>query len=339
MRCPTLKELPPSPPGKTGWPWTEESPQLPDTMPDGSPWPKTSIVTPSLNQGQFIEETIRSVLLQGYPNLEYIIVDGGSTDGTIEIIKKYEKWLAYWVSEKDRGQAHAINKGFSMATGDMLAWINSDDMLEIDALQHVANSVLQSPGAIVLGNVLDYVQGTNKTYISRQHNISMQSMLKPSDGSWNWHQPGTFVPRDVQRMVGKLDEQVHYAFDKDWIFRLISIAPVCYLGRIVSRFRIHPEAKTSVGMDKWINEIYMVNGRYLDCLQKKERRQLKALYHLRLAGLYLVEHEEYVPFFNRWRGGKELLDAFRHDPALCLFVGFDKLLRRLLLPRFLWRSK
>lgn len=97
-------------------------------MPDGSPWPRISIVTPSYNQGQFIEETIRSVLLQGYPNLEYIIIDGGSTDESIEIIKKYESHLKYWTSEKDRGQYHAINKGFAHATGEILGWINSSDL-------------------------------------------------------------------------------------------------------------------------------------------------------------------------------------------------------------------
>ncbi|GAI34604.1 unnamed protein product, partial [marine sediment metagenome] len=127
MRSPTLTHLPPPPAGKTGWPWIEESPQLPDTLPDGSLWPRVSIITPSYNQGQFIEETIRSVLLQGYANLEYIIMDGGSTDDSVEIIRKYEPWLTYWVSEPDRGQAHAIDKGFARSTGEILAWLNSDD--------------------------------------------------------------------------------------------------------------------------------------------------------------------------------------------------------------------
>ncbi len=127
MPCPRFTKLPQPPTDKTGWPWTEETPQLSDTMPDGLPWPKISIVTPSFNQGQFIEETIRSVLLQGYPNLEYIIIDGGSTDEAVDIIKKYERWLTYWVSETDRGQSHAINKGFNISKGEITAWINSDD--------------------------------------------------------------------------------------------------------------------------------------------------------------------------------------------------------------------
>ena len=115
MQCPTLSELPSPPPGKTGWPWTEESRRLSSQTPDGRPWPRISVVTPSFNQGKFIEETIRSVLLQGYPNLEYFVFDGGSTDNSVEIIKKYSPWLTYWVSERDNGQSDAINRGLKMS--------------------------------------------------------------------------------------------------------------------------------------------------------------------------------------------------------------------------------
>src|SRR5262245_16909311 len=138
MRCPTLAELPPPPVGKIGWPWTIETLKLPSVSSDGLPWPSISIVTPSYNQGQFIEETIRSVLLQGYPNLEYIIIDGGSKDQTVDIIHKYEPWLTYWVSRKDRGQAHAINDGLRRASGTIFNWINSDDVLAPNALATIA---------------------------------------------------------------------------------------------------------------------------------------------------------------------------------------------------------
>ena len=119
VSTPTLSALPPPPDGKTGWPWTEASPSFPAFMPNGAEWPKISIITPSFNQAIYLEETIRSVLLQGYPNLEFFIIDGGSTDASVEIIRKYEKWLSGWVSEKDSGQSEAINKGFSRCTGEI----------------------------------------------------------------------------------------------------------------------------------------------------------------------------------------------------------------------------
>jgi glycosyltransferase involved in cell wall biosynthesis len=137
MRCPTLTDLPPAPPGRTGWPWMLESIQLPDVTPFGHQWPRISIVTPSYNQAAFLEETVRSVLLQGYPNLEYVVMDGGSTDGSVAVIKKYAKWISYWASAPDGGQCKAINEGFSQCRGDIFAWLNSDDGLCHDALRKV----------------------------------------------------------------------------------------------------------------------------------------------------------------------------------------------------------
>jgi len=134
-----LDQLPPSEENRSEWPYTIESKSLPDRNPDGSTWPRITIVTPSYNQGEFIEETIRSVLLQNYPNLEYIIIDGGSTDHTLDIIKKYEPWIDYWISEPDHGQSDAINKGFSKSTGIYGNWINSDDLLAKDALYKAAS--------------------------------------------------------------------------------------------------------------------------------------------------------------------------------------------------------
>src|SRR5262245_35194565 len=147
MQCTSLNELPPPPPGKTGWPWTEESQPPPAAqVPYDRPWPLRSGVTPSLNQGNFIEETILSVLLQGYPKLEYFIIDGGSTDGSLEVIKKYEPWLTYWVSEPDRGQSHAINKGWQRACGVILAWLNSDDTYNPDAIRCAVETLEAKPG-------------------------------------------------------------------------------------------------------------------------------------------------------------------------------------------------
>src|SRR5579884_4008024 len=134
MRCPNLRDLPPAPPGKTGG-------------------PKVTVVTPSFNQAEYLEETIRSVLLQGYSDLEYIIIDGGSSDASVAIIGKYEPYLAYWVSEKDHGAADAIGKGFQRATGSILAWLNSDDVYRPGALQKVAAAFAKNSAVeVVYGN-------------------------------------------------------------------------------------------------------------------------------------------------------------------------------------------
>src|SRR6266568_7556231 len=139
MRCPTIAELPPPPIDRVGWPWTEAKDWLPELQPNGQAWPKVTIVTPSYNQGHFLEETIRSVLLQGYPDLEYIVIDGGSTDGSIEIIQRYSKELAHWSSEPDGGPAAGLNKGFRGATGEIFSFLNADDFYLPGAFYRIAN--------------------------------------------------------------------------------------------------------------------------------------------------------------------------------------------------------
>ena len=206
MRCPALKELPPPPPGKTGWPWTEEAPQLPDMMLGGSPWPRVSIVTPSYNQGEFIEETIRSVLLQGYPNLEYIIIDGGSTDRTLEIIHKYERGLAYWTSEPDRGQSDAINKGFQRATGEFIGWLCSDDVLLSDAVRLSVDHFIQRPDvAMVCGDchVIDETGAYLHTVRGRPFSLVEQIRACRNDVI----QPGSLMRRTIfeQICIGQKD--------------------------------------------------------------------------------------------------------------------------------------
>lgn len=148
-----LSRLPASPPGRVGWPWTVET--AAPGMPDRGEWPRITIVTPSYGQVDYVEECLRSVLLQNYPNLEYIVIDGGSRDGSADVIARYAPHLAYWQSKDDGGQGDAINQGFARATGDILGWLNSDDMLLPGALLAVARAFLQGRPEIVYGDALN----------------------------------------------------------------------------------------------------------------------------------------------------------------------------------------
>jgi len=244
MRFPKLSDLPPLPPGKSGWPWTGEDTFMHDTGPDGSFWPKISIVTPSFNQGKFIEETIRSVLLQGYPNMEYIIIDGGSTDGTIEIIKKYEKWLTYWVSEPDRGQSHAINKGFNLSKGEIIAWINSDDFYLQGTLKKIAEMFCKNADTdMVFGECHTINEKYEMVKIREVPNEFDLQRLITSDCFIN--QPSTFFRRRVIDDVGGLCESLEFSMDYDLWIRIGLKYKVKRIDADLSCFRQHPNAKTT----------------------------------------------------------------------------------------------
>ena len=152
---PRLDTLPPPPAGLSGWPWTQAPEPMPATRPDGRPWPCITVVTPSLNQAQFLEETLRSVLLQGYPALDYIVMDGGSQDGSCEIIKRYAPWLAHWQSQPDGGQAAAVGAGLERARGAVFNFINSDDSLLPGTLAAVGAALAPGKAAALAGAVID----------------------------------------------------------------------------------------------------------------------------------------------------------------------------------------
>ncbi len=223
---------------------------------------KISIVTPSFNQGNFIEETILSVLGQGYPNLEYIIIDGGSKDNTVDIIKKYESQIEYWVSEPDKGQAHAINKGFEKATGDIIGWLNSDDMYMPGTLIYIAQKINPSNEGIYFGNCLHFKEDDNgvDTYGSNVIYSSNTSSLENVDYVI---QPSTFWNRKTWDHVGNLREEMHYAFDWEWFLRAknrnVKLQPV---EKCLSMYRIHTEHKTGTGGNKRQQEILKVYKEY-----------------------------------------------------------------------------
>jgi glycosyltransferase involved in cell wall biosynthesis len=243
MRCPTVDDLPSPPPGKRGWPWTEGSKEITRTMSDRSPWPKVCIVTPSYNQADFLEETIRSVLLQAYPNLHYIIIDGGSTDGSVEIIRKYAHWLAYWVSEPDKGQSAALNKGFTQATGEIIGWLNSDDLYCSGAIGQAVTTLMAEKNA-------DVVYG-GCHHIDRDSHITNSDWAMAFDPYYPLYSgPGIrqqtlFWRRALMEKVGLLDENLAFCMDRDFIIRLVWNGTVTRTTAYLGMFRHHEQGKTA----------------------------------------------------------------------------------------------
>ncbi|MDI9640285.1 glycosyltransferase family 2 protein [Oscillatoria amoena NRMC-F 0135] len=213
----TLDDLPAAPEGKQGWPWTESILPLSHTMPNGCEWPLISIVTPSYNQGQFLEETIRSVLLQGYPNIEYIIIDGGSTDNSVDIIKKYEQHLTYWVSEPDRGQSNALNKGFRRVTGQLIGWQNSDDYYHPTSFVNAAQaSVLLKDIDIIYGSVNCVDQDRKFLKVGYVSQFNYQEMLP-----WaNMFNQSMFFRDKIFKEENFINEHFQHFMDYDFFWRL-----------------------------------------------------------------------------------------------------------------------
>lgn len=226
-----------------------------------SEFPSISVIIPSFNQGQYIEQTIASILGQNYPNLELIIIDGGSTDNTHSIIQKYISSINYYVSEPDNGQAHAINKGFRLAKGDVLAWLNSDDMYLPCTFLKVINILkCQEKPALVYGGCLHFKEGTQQTFGSLPP-LFDADLLKYYDYI---SQPSTFWSRSLWKEVGELNESYNYVLDWDWFIRASKICKFVPLSEYLSIYRFHNSHKTGTGGLSRSKEILQVVEEYAD---------------------------------------------------------------------------
>ena len=223
--------------------------------------PLVSIITPSFNQATYLEATIKSVLEQRYPHIEYIIMDGGSTDGSVDVIKKYEGRIAAWVSEQDKGQTDAINKGFNRAKGDILAWINSDDTYaNPNAVADAVNFLVAQPVVAMVYADCNFIDEQGKIigkFASRQTDYA-----KLRTGYVHIPQQTMFFRAKYWKELGPLDPSFYFAMDYDLWVRIAKHAPLHYLpGKTWANFRIHTSSKTNVNDERGWNEMLRVHYR------------------------------------------------------------------------------
>jgi len=273
---------------KNNWPWVTESDN--GQYDPAYRWPKISIITPSFNQGDYIEETILSVLNQNYPNLEYIIIDGDSTDNSVDIIKKYADKLTYWVSEKDKGQTDAINKGLLKCTGAIFNWINSDDFLEKDALFNIAKTYQQASDdgkrlKLIAGGCRHITDNTDEAETFFVKDLTFEGLI--SENSW-FQQPAQWlVLENIEKLY--IDNQLHYSFDWDMILNLnLNDPEIIYLPKVLANFRMHEKSKTTLFSLTFKKEKYTIVKRYFKNSNSLLKKRKLLLYLHRLSSYLQV---------------------------------------------------
>jgi glycosyltransferase involved in cell wall biosynthesis len=265
--------------------------------------PRITIITPTLNQSAFIERSILSVLNQGYPNLQYIIIDGGSSDSTVEVIKKYQDKISFWISEKDNGQSHAINKGLKKADGDIVNWLNSDDELLPGALEHLSDLYQKNPGKnLFIGRTEfyrdNYRYGENGQIVFKTAEITL------AIGQVN--QPAMFYKREVIEKLGYLNESLHYCMDIDWWMKyllMFGIDNIQNSNKVLVKFNFHDRSKTVLFQERFQKEkemLYVVLFSKTQQDSKLDMTKVKNNYHLWRADEYSVnnEHQKTIEYFK-----------------------------------------
>lgn len=260
---------------QSGWPFIQGEFGAGICREAGRNEPRISIVTPSYNQAQFLEGTIRSILLQGYPNLEYFVIDGGSTDGSVDIIRRYEPWLTHWVSEPDRGQSHAINKGFGGATGDIFHWLNSDDFLLHGALDHIARLYVDNPRAVAWVGGCHWVDEERWIY----QTTYPRGLSKDEIADWGFkgyfQQPGCFVRADAWKSAGGLDESLNFAIDLDLWLRICDEGALSSTETVLAASTFHARSKSRTITVEGYEETALVQRKH-GYVEEAERRMVLA---------------------------------------------------------------
>lgn len=260
--------------------------------PPAVPLPRITVVTPSFEQGHFLQETIESVLEQEYPNLEYIIIDGGSRDDSVSIIQKYQKDVAFWVSEPDKGQTDAINKGLARATGEIVTWLNSDDLHFPDTLATISRAFQHEPEADVIYG--DYSLITRRgTEFLRRYEIPFHFNLMLYGVNFIG-QPSAFFRRSLLERFGYLDPSYHYAMDHEFWLRVASRgASFRHIKHFLSKYRYHSDSKTVDAAEKFFSEMDRTRTKYAPrtsrpmrkargCWARLERQLIKLAYRGRV---------------------------------------------------------
>ncbi len=232
--------------------------------------PRISVVIPSLNQGRFIDETIRSILEQQWPDTELIIIDGGSTDETRSIIEKHALHITRWISEPDRGQADAINKGLRLATGDIVTWFSADDVYAAGIFAAVAEAWRRNPRAIYAAPVANFYARGRQTLI-RPRGLTIENVIQYWTRRSQWHDPGLFWPRAVVEATGELDASLRHAFDYDYLVRALQRVSVEYVEHVAAGFRLHRRSKSIAESEQMMGETAAVSRRYWHLVKELDR--------------------------------------------------------------------
>jgi glycosyltransferase involved in cell wall biosynthesis len=312
-------ELPVPPADRSGWPWSGSAEDSqPEALGGGVQFPRISVVTPSYNQAHYLEETIRSVLLQGYPDVELIIIDGGSTDGTLDVIRKYEPWITYWVSEKDEGQSHAVNKGFRRATGEWVGWQNSDDTYQPGTFWALARAASAHPETDVFYGQTRFTRpdGNFEQYASVHREFDLGKML-PLPYIFN---QSAFFRQQIFSAGYYLDTRRQHMMDYDFIWRLVLAGfRFAHADGVEGNFRQQNQSKTALqGSSVGEMELFEIYQTLYHHPRFPRKLRPKAIEGMRQQILNDWAHHRYARLRSHFRTMREVAGAESISPRLVL---------------------